>query len=632
MVRQTEVNVAWSRLQHLISNWRIGILPGVTLTGLVIALRLLGMFQSVEWRTLDLFLRLRPAEPTDERVLIVAINENDIQTMGTYPIPDADLAALLRQLDRYQPRAVGIDIFRDLPVEPGHQTFVKTLEDLPYVFGIEFLHVEIEPPPSLPDERVGFVDFLLDKDGFVRRSLLGSPKPNQLENYRFSLAIRLAEAYLSHEQIPLENGINNPDAMRFGSVELPPFRSNTGGYVNVKAEAQQTLLHFRSGSEPFRQVSLKEVMSGHVDPDWIRNSVVLIGITSPAHKDFVSSAAVASSNPGTVYGVEMHAHAVSQILSAVLDNRPLLSALPDLGDYLWILLWGAAGIVLVGFVSTPSRHLLLVLVTSAGLVTACYVALLAGWWIPVEPALIAFLLNGLVLPGFLLYDQMLRSRIEEGQRVINHAYVAMHNGPLQTLALILRDVDGEQAIDTAQISPRLHRLNQEIRSLYETLEKELENPDKQLYLKHGSTLALNIPLHELLYQVYTQTLERDFPNFRSIQLHVVKFEPMQTQYLKTEEKRYLCRFLEEALCNVGRHAHGVTRLKVMCLATEQENLILVEDNGKSESAKSSEAMAANSGGRGTQQAQQFVAHLNGQFKRTAVAPHGMRCELRWPIQ
>ncbi|MEO1353505.1 MAG: CHASE2 domain-containing protein [Cyanobacteria bacterium J06635_15] len=633
MGRKSDVNAAWQRLQHPFSNWRIGVLPGLTLTGLVILARLLGLFQSVEWKTLDLFLRLRPAEPTDERVLIVAINEADIQNIGTYPIPDETLAALLKQLDQYKPRAVGIDIFRDLPVEPGHQVFVETLAELPYVFGIEFLDTGIEGPPSLPDERVGFVDFPLDHDGSVRRSFLGNFDTSN--NYRLPLAIRLAEEYLSHEQMALDLGLRDPGTFRFGKTELLRLHSNSGSYIRVNANGPQILLNFRSGPTPFHTVTFKDVMTGEVNPDLLKNSIVLIGITSLSHKDLVFSSALASRNPGLIFGVEIQAHAVSQILSAVIDDRPLLRSLPDVIEYIWILLWSMAGILLVGLVSGPSRHLFLILVSGLGLVIVGYAVLISGWWIPVVPALVTFLLNGLVLPGILLYNQMLRSRIEEGQRVIRYTYDAMHNGPLQTLALVLRDIDdNHRDAKNIQISPRLHQLNHEIRSLYDALETELEPQNNQLHLDSGGPiLELEIPLHELLYQVYAQTLERDFPNFQSIRVQIVKFEPMQTEYLSLEEKRYLCRFLEEVLCNVGRHADGATRLKVTCLATEQENLIAVEDNGKGDVSKhtSKQPFDKSEGGRGTRQAQQLARSLKGKFRRFIVAPHGCRCELRWPI-
>ncbi|MEM7063413.1 MAG: CHASE2 domain-containing protein [Cyanobacteria bacterium P01_B01_bin.77] len=631
---KTEVNQAWKHLPNIFNNWRLAILPGLTLTGLIIAARLLGMFQSVEWRTLDLFLRLRPTEAIDERVLIVAIDETDIQQLGSPIVPDKTLAKLLRQLDQYQPRAVGIDILRDFSIEPGHQEFVEALTDLPYVYGIEFLGQSgksVAPPPALPYERVGFSDFPLDSDGSVRRTFLGRYKESG--NYQFSLAIRLATHYLQHEEILLENGLRNPDALRFGKAELPMFYANTGGYVRANDGGQQTLINVRRGHTPFQIVFLRDVLKGEVSSSEIRDRIVLIGITSAAHKDFVTSGALIDRNPGTVPGVEMHAHAISQILSATLDERPLLHNLPDIGEYLWIALWGAAGILLVKVVPTPSRHLIVVLVIGAGLVLASYAALLTGLWLPVEPPLIAFLLNGLVLPGILLYDQMLRSRIEEGQRVINRTFDAVHNGPLQSLVLMLRDIEKpNREITITDISPRLQQLDQEIRDIYDALEQEIEPQNDQLYLPNsGVILELSISLHDLLYQVFEHTIKRDFPNLKSIKANIVQFDPMKDNSLNIEEKRDLCRFLEERLCNVGKHAEGCTRLKVTCLATDNENVIVVEDNGQAQPQESSRDWNRLKGGRGNRQARKLAKRLKGQFKQFSVSPHGTCCELRWPI-
>ncbi|MEM9008284.1 MAG: CHASE2 domain-containing protein, partial [Cyanobacteria bacterium P01_F01_bin.86] len=94
--------LAWERLSS--GGWQRQLLPGITVIGLVILARALGFLQGLEWKTLDAFLRLRPAESQDERLLIVGIDEADIQRVGTYPIPDADLAKLLQTLAQDRPQ------------------------------------------------------------------------------------------------------------------------------------------------------------------------------------------------------------------------------------------------------------------------------------------------------------------------------------------------------------------------------------------------------------------------------------------------------------------------------------------------------------------------------------------------
>ncbi|HEY9735290.1 MAG TPA: hypothetical protein V6D06_03375, partial [Trichocoleus sp.] len=326
-------------------------------------------------------------------------------------------------------------------------------------------------------------------------------------------------------------------------------------------------------------------------------------------------------------------------VSATLDGRPLLRAWPEGWEYLWIVAWGGVGMVLVRLLPSPSKYLLVIVLTGVGLTGLSFCLLWwGGWWLPVVPTLVAFALNGLVLPGFYLYDQTLRSRIEERQRVIDQAYDAIHNGPLQTLAQVLRQEDDERTWDDTL--PRLHHLNRELRDIYTMLLKESQPQSNHLYLDRGQRLLdLQSPLHEVLYEVYSQTLQREFPHFKTIRVHVVKFEPLEAPRLSPDDKRALCRFLEEALCNVGKHAKGVTRLTVTCLSDRGENLIRVQDNGQSEAPPlaaapltPAEPMAPVLGGRGTQQAKQLAQRLRGQFVRSHLSPSGTCCELRWPVQ
>ena len=93
--------------------------------------------------------------------------------------------------------------------------------------------------------------------------------------------------------------------------------------------------------------------------------------------------------------------------------------------------------------------------------------------------------------------------------------------------------------------------------------------------------------------------------------------------MTVEQKRSLCRFLEEALINVGKYAEGVTRLKVICLQKDNQNIIRVEDNGIG-----LDSNAKNLGG-GTKQANDLAKQLRGEFKRYSREPKGTVCELSW---
>ncbi len=610
------------RIKEEIAIWRVGALPGMVVLGLVISARLTGLLQSLEWSALDSFLRLRSEEPVDERIVIIGINEADIQSVGAYPIPDQEIATLIKTLQRHQPKVIGLDLVRNLPVEPGHAELVAAFKENKNLIAIEkALPDTIGPPPKLPPEQVGFSDTITDADGRLRRSLLGTPTA---KGYKFSLPLRLAEAYLSTQGITLENGIRDRHAMRFGNTELPRFESNSGGYVRTDAGGVQVLLNFRTGQKRFRTLSLNEIKTGKFNPSWIRSRIVLIGITSPG-VDIKTISAIAGANPspGLIYGVEIQAHAVSQIISAVLDGRPLLKTWSDGWEYVWFIGWGILGIALGRLTQSPLKNLLGVGIASISLVGVSYVLLAWGWWIPVAPAMLVLLVNGIGLTAFYQYDRALTSRINERQFIIERTFETLHNGPLQTLAKLIKQVR-DQDLPLDPMLSELEHLNYELRAVYQSVQRETLTQNDSLYLASSLEVNLQAPLHELLYQVYSHTLDRDFPCFRTLKVKIRTFDPIDSRHLTIEQKRGLCRFLEEALCNVGKHAKGVTRLNVVFTLKEGWYILSITDNGA--------GISSDSEGRGTQQCRDLARQLRGRFGRSPLSPKGTLCELTWPVK
>ncbi len=617
----------WRKLKEELAIWRVGALPGMVVIVLVMIARITGSMQSLEWLAFDNFLRLRPAEPLDERILIVGINEEDIRSVKKYPIPDQEIASLLKKIHSFSPKVIGIDIFRDLPVGSGHNELVSAFQDIKNLIAIEkVLPEQIAPPPALPPERVCFADQITDSDGNFRRSLLATPTP---QGYKLSLSLCLAEAYLANQGFSLENGIRDRDAMRFGDTELPRFFPNSGGYVRTDAGGVQVLLNFRSGKERFRFISLNDIKTDNFQPEWIRDRIVIIGMSAPSVKDFLTTAAVTSTKPasGRLYGVEVQAHAISQIISAVLNSRPLLTSWADGWEYLWILGWGILGIIFARLTNSPFRNLLAVAITSTILTLASYLLLLyGGWWVPFVPALLVLAFNGVGMTALYQYDQALRSRIEARQAVIERTFETIHNGPLQTLAKSLKRVR-EQDLPEKELIPELEKelekLNYELRGIYEYLQREPLTQDRSLYLGNSLSLSLQDPIHEVLYQVYIHTLEREFPCFKSLKVKIVTFDPIDDRHLSFEQKRGLCRFLEEALCNVGKHATGLTRLEINFSKNEGWYILKIVDDGLG-SISSHE-------GRGTQQFRNLARQLKGKFTRSSLSPRGTLCELSWPV-
>lgn len=611
--------------------WFVGALPGIAAIGLVVLVRLTGSLQLIEWVTLDSFLRLRPSEPIDERVVIVGIDEQDIRRIRDYPIPDREIAKLLRILQKYQPRAIGLDIVRDIPVEPGHAELVAAFKEIKNLIAVEkVLPISIKPPPDLPPEQIGFADVLSDRDGKVRRAILGMNRPEDDKKYVFSLPLLLAETYLKAEGIELRNGIRDREAMRFGSTELSRFLPNSGGYVRTDNFGVQILLNYRNGRERFHSLSFKDINdieAGKGNPNVLRDTfggrIVLIGVTAPSIKDSIDTSAIANLEPpGKIYGVEFHAHVASQIVSAVLDGRPVLKTWSQGWEYVWIVSWGVLALYLDRLTQSPLKNLVYVAIFSLVLVGIGYAFIVKGWWIPVVPALLVLVINGAILSTFYQYDRFLRSQIEIRQHTIERTFVVIHNGPLQTLANILRHVQ-DRDIEQNQLLEELKNLNYEIREVGEYLKLEALNQEESLRLGSDLILDLKLPIRDLFYEVYSYTLQRNFPCFKTLKVKAYSFAPIEDRYLSLEQKRELCQFLEEALCNVGKHAKGVTRLSATGKQIEGWYTLSIKDNGA--------GIHSYCEGRGTKQCLNIARKLRGKFQRTSLGEKRTLCELSWPI-
>ena len=620
----------WIKVKQQAKIWRVGAFPGLAVVGCVMIARLTGSCQVLEWIAFDNFLRLRPAEAEDTRVVIVGIDENDIKAVGDYPIPDRDLAKMLKILQSYKPRAIGIDIFRDITTDPSRTELAKIFAETPNLVGIEMaLGSEatlshVKPPPELPPERVGFADAIIDPDGKIRRSPLASKVGSQAIKY--SPPLLLAEIYLRSEGIALEHGNRASDPIRFGSTVLTRFRSNSGGYVGARAGGNQVLLNFRSNQKPFPTISLTDIVTGKVKPDLIRDRIVLIGMAAASVNDTFMSSAVKGTlisaalgnqesleHYQVIYGVEIEAHATSQIINAVLNGRPLLHVWSEGWEYLWILAWGLVGITLGLILRSPWKTLLSIGVASVGLVGICYGLMILSWWVPVVPATLALCGAGLTTS---LFDRESRTLLEQRSLTLKRTYDAVHNGPLQTLAAILRSI-GEKDLASDKLRSQLQELNRELRSVYESMNQAILT---------GDSLYLETPINELLDQVYENTLKRDFQGFETIKTYIPPdFTLLEDCPLTADQKQGLCIFLQEALCNVGKHAVGASYLDVVCVREKNWYSLRITDNG----AGSTSLSGHFGGGRGTEQAKELARHLRGKFQRQPHSPKGTICELTW---
>ncbi len=368
---------------------------GVSLT--IILLSLTGIFQVLEWAIFDQFFRIRPEEKRDERTVIVSIDETDITRVGHWPISDEILTRLLNNIKAQEPRVIGLDIFRDLPVTPGHEQFVELMESTPYLIGVEkFSGDTIPPPPTLAKlNQVAAADLISDGDGKIRRALL-SIKPENSET-KLSLGAALAVVYLAEENITLQ--LLNPTKNKYqlGKAVFFPLRKNDGAYINTNVGGYQIILNYLG--KPcnytqaciFKTVSMTDVLQGKIEPDLMKDKIVLIGVTARSISDFFYNPYSYSDNT-TITGVEIHAHLSSLIINAALEGNHLMKTVPEFMEWLWILGWSSMGAVITAKSIQINNNAFYLFILNLLLVLVSYILFLMNWWIPLVTPLMAMII------------------------------------------------------------------------------------------------------------------------------------------------------------------------------------------------------------------------------------------------
>ena len=165
-------------------------------------------------------------------------------------------------------------------------------------------------------------------------------------------------------------------------------------------------------------MTLSEALAGTIASHKIKDKIVLIGATAPSlGDDFYTPYSAGEADNRRMPGVVIHAQTVSQILSAVLDRRPLFWFWPDWGEALWIAGWSLAG----GIVAWWLRHPLWLAIIWSGEFVVLF-AVCAGlfWvkagWVPLLPPAIALFLTGGSVAAYNTYKTL-----REQQEIIQRA-------------------------------------------------------------------------------------------------------------------------------------------------------------------------------------------------------------------
>jgi CHASE2 domain-containing sensor protein len=379
----------------------------------VTGIRHLGWLQRSEFWAFDRLMQLRPREKQDKRLLIITINKEDIEYQKSkgmelgkaessygQSLSDQALEELLfKKLKPHHPAAIGLDIYRDFEVEPKYPRLKAELRQNKHLVVVcgnasDNESLATLPPPEANKDQIGFSDLPLDIDHGVRRQIINAePDPPHCPTTK-SFSFQLAHQYLSAKNIKVfdEPGA---DQIQIGSVQLKKLVNHDATYHPLDAGTDFMVpLNYRMTEQISPIISLRDLLERANNDqlaDLVKNNIVLIGKI-----DNQDDLHLTSFSSGKVAGVFIHAHMISQLLSAVLDDRPLLWYWPKWGDFLWIWSWAFGSGVIIVFLSRK-YPIMITTLTLSSCFGSCFFLLLQAGWVPCIPTGLAILLTNFSL-------------------------------------------------------------------------------------------------------------------------------------------------------------------------------------------------------------------------------------------
>ncbi|MBH8564487.1 CHASE2 domain-containing protein [Nostoc sp. CENA67] len=381
-------------------------LVSVIIVGLLMGIvRPIRILQPSELAAFDHLMRSRPIEQPDSRLLVVTVTEDDLEYQdqknmerNAASLSSQALDKILRKLNQHQPRVIGLDIFRNFNVNPKFPELAKQFQKNDRLIATCSVGGTKAPPIITPKqyERLGFSNVPKDSNGVIRRQFLGMASDKRCPT-QLSFSLQVALRYLQEESGISPITQTSDQKLQIGKVIFPKLVSDAGGYQLPRSEelGYQILLNYRSlkaDQSIAQQITLTDILEGSHDaklPSLVNDRIILIGTNAPkSFGDFHM----------TPYGTEMpgvliQAHMVSQIISAVLDQRPLLWWWPQVSEMIWVWLWAFfVGILIEYWRSLISRAL--VVIIAIGILSGlCFLAFIQGGWLPLIPTILGLMLT-----------------------------------------------------------------------------------------------------------------------------------------------------------------------------------------------------------------------------------------------
>ncbi len=209
---------------------------------------------------------------------------------------------------------------------------------------------------------------------------------------------------------------------------------NSASYQHLDAHGYQILLNYRHPNSLADQVTLTDVLSSRVNPSLFKDRLVIIGTTAAniPPGGFYTPYSALPDQPARMPALFIHAQIASQLISTVLDGRPLIWYWPDWAELIWMWGWSLLGSVLAWRWQNPLLLLVMEAITLLGLVVICIALFLQAGWVPLIPSALALVISSICVIAYTSYQnqrqtQVIVLQVEKQQEAIAQLNVLLED-------------------------------------------------------------------------------------------------------------------------------------------------------------------------------------------------------------
>jgi len=362
-----------------LTTMRIALILGVAFS--ILRFNGCATLQRLDTRVVDLRLLERGPTPASDEVVIVAIDDASLETVGRWPWPRSTVAALLDGLTRAEPAVIGFDVVQS---EASATRPIRLLQQPAGIDEEAWSRVRAMLAQTSDDDALlagavkasgrvvlgYFFDFdrpMLDREpqsittyNVVQQAADGAGQ-RYLRNARDAVtnlpALTEAATATGYFNVFPDSGDGLfrrvPVVLRYGdSFALPlslamvqrywddapaMLRLAEYGAQSIQlgprtipvSENGDLLLNYRGPRRTFRHVAAADVLAGRIPVDVLRGKLVLVGVTATAVADVR-----ATPFDGVLPGVEIHATAIDNVLSGQFLRQPKWTVLVEIAAML----------------------------------------------------------------------------------------------------------------------------------------------------------------------------------------------------------------------------------------------------------------------------------------------------------